>query len=215
MPPLKVAIVGCGLGGLSCAISCRRGELNVQILEKAAKILPVGAGIQIPPNATRVLQQYGLADAMEEAGAVRIQARYLRRYKDGAVLATMPGGEEIVERMGAAYYVIHRADYHTLLLNEAERLGVEVLTDAEVVSVSFEDHPSVTLRDGREIFADVVVGADGLWSSMREQLLGKPSPPQETGDLAYRGTFSLAQLEGLNDPGIMSIVESTSPQVWM
>ncbi|KAJ9659533.1 hypothetical protein H2198_003109, partial [Neophaeococcomyces mojaviensis] len=81
--PFKVLIVGCGLGSLSCAIACRMGGLDVQILEKAAKILPVGAGIQIPPNATKVLQHYGLEDALIEGGAVRVEARHLRRYSDG------------------------------------------------------------------------------------------------------------------------------------
>lgn len=213
--PLKVVIVGCGLGGLSCAIACRRGGLNVQILEKAAKILPVGAGIQIPPNATKVLQHYGLEEALNEGGAVRVDGRHLRRYSDGKLLASMPRNEAYVERMGAAYYVIHRADYHRVLMEEAQSLGVVVLTDAEVVNVAFDGQPTVTLRNGQALSADVIVGADGLWSTMREQLLEKPCPPQETGDLAYRGTFSLAQLESLDDPGVMELIEMMCPQVYM
>jgi salicylate hydroxylase len=211
--PLEVLIVGCGLGGLSCAIACKRGGLDVHILEKAAKIMPVGAGIQIPPNATKVLQHYGIEDALNEGGAVKVEGRHLRRYSDGKLLASNDGS--FVKRMGGAYYVVHRADYHRVLMTEAQRVGVVVSTDAEVVNVSFEGKPTVTLHDGRVLLADVVVGADGLWSTMREQLLGRPCPPEETGDLAYRGTFSLAQLESLHDPGVQELIDTMSPQVYM
>lgn len=144
---------------------------------------------------------------------MRVGGIYLRRYSDGKLLAS--NDVSFVRRIGGAYYVVHRADYHRVLMAEAQGLGVVVSMDAEVVKVSFEGRLAVRLRDGRILSADVIVGADSLCSTMREQLLGKPTPPEETGDLAYRGTFSLAQLENLNDPGVMKLIEKISPQEFM
>jgi salicylate hydroxylase len=99
---MKVVIVGAGLGGLACAISCRRNGLEVLVLEKAPEILPVGAGIQIPPNASRVMDGFGLLPALT-AKATVLDAITLRRYQDGRVLVSRPGGEAILEDFGAPW----------------------------------------------------------------------------------------------------------------
>jgi salicylate hydroxylase len=99
---MKVVIVGAGLGGLACAISCRRNGLEVLVLEKAPEILPVGAGIQIPPNASRVMDGFGLLPALT-AKATVLDAITLRRYQDGRVLVSRPGGKAILEDFGAPW----------------------------------------------------------------------------------------------------------------
>ncbi|KAG0652763.1 Oosporein biosynthesis 4 [Hyphodiscus hymeniophilus] len=212
---MKVIIVGCGLGGLSCAISCLKEGLQVTILERAPEILPVGAGIQIPPNATRVLNYYGLEEQLEKSGAIRIEDRLLRRYSDGRILCIRPGGKKMVEDFGFPYYVIHRADYQNLLIEEVLRQGADLRMGAEVVDVTFGASPTVTLRNGQILDADVIVGADGLWSHLREQVLGHPNPPEETGDLAYRGTFSRTQLENFQDPIVDAIINDNKQHLWM
>ncbi|KAK2599721.1 hypothetical protein N8I77_011453 [Diaporthe amygdali] len=79
----KVIIIGAGLGGLACAIACRRYGLEVIVLEKAPKIIPVGAGIQVPPNASRVLQWFGLLERVQDYGCV-LDYTDLVRYEDGS-----------------------------------------------------------------------------------------------------------------------------------
>ncbi|KAI2742891.1 hypothetical protein DTO013E5_5014 [Penicillium roqueforti] len=73
----------------------------------------------------------------------------------------------------------------------------------------------VVLKDGRRFHPDMIIGADGLWSTMREFIMDGPSPPLETGDLAYRGMFSLQELTVLNDPDVEKLVAASDVQVWM
>jgi len=109
--------------------------------------------------------------------------------------------------------VIHRHDYHSILLKEAKRLGVQIRLNADVTSLDFE-RTKLELAD-EEIQADVIVGADGLWSSTRDAILGHPSPPAETGDLAYRATFSRRQLLELEDPRVKDLCSSRTVTLWM
>lgn len=131
--------------------------------------------------------------------------------------------------------VIHRADYQNLLLGEATDAGARLVKNAEVVNIeSGETDDMVVLKDGRRFHGDMIIGADGkhlnpktcinhswlrlsigLWSRMREFILDRPSPPLETGDLAYRGTFSLQELTDLNNPEIEKLIAASDVQVWM
>ncbi|KIW96508.1 uncharacterized protein Z519_03577 [Cladophialophora bantiana CBS 173.52] len=209
----RVIIVGAGLGGLSCSIACRRQGLNVLVLEKAPAITAIGAGIQIPPNAGKILQSYGLLPLFEKP-AVWLEWHDMRRYQDGKLLASRPVGEEFIERIGAPWMVIHRQDYHAILLDEATRLGAEIRLDANVTAIAF-DRTEVILSSGEAIVGDVIIGADGLWSSTRDAILGYPSPPIETGDLAYRATFSRQQLLELNDPRVEDLCTKKKVTIWM
>ncbi|PTU17851.1 hypothetical protein P175DRAFT_0486605 [Aspergillus ochraceoroseus IBT 24754] len=213
MIPPTVVIVGAGLGGLSCAIQCRRWGLRVHVLERAPKILQIGAGIQIPPNAGRVLATYGVLPEIRKK-AIQVESLGLRRYADGSLLTERPLGEEFRDAMGAPWLVVHRADYHDILLKEAERLGAVVELDAEGVDVDVSE-TKVTLRSGKVIAGDVIVGADGLSSVVRDKVLETPVAPFETGDLAYRATFSLEQLQALNDPEIEKLCQRHTVTLWM
>ncbi|KAF7166261.1 hypothetical protein CNMCM5623_000018 [Aspergillus felis] len=204
--------VGAGIGGLACAIACRQRHLDVLILEQSAEILPVGAGIQIPPNGARIMQELGLLPQMEEKG-MKPDCMDLRRYKDGTIITSMPCGESVVKEYGAPWIVIHRADYHQILLDKARDLGVEIRLGALVEKILVDD-TAVTV--GQEtITGDVIVGADGLWSKVREIVLDKPHLPEETGDLAYRATFSRAQLSALNDPEVKALCEKQGVTAWL
>ena len=112
------------------------------------------------------------------------------------------------------YRVIHRADYIDALYQAAIAAGVELRFGAEVDHVDFE-RTEVRLKTGETMSADVIVGADGLWSTSRDRLLGSPSPPVETGDLAYRGTFTKAQLEALNDPEVNELCSKKVVTAWL
>ncbi|EXJ55608.1 hypothetical protein A1O7_08536 [Cladophialophora yegresii CBS 114405] len=213
--PFKVVVVGAGLGGLAAAISCLRGGCEVTILEQAPAISPIGAGIQIPPNAARVIQHFGLEQKIRDAGAIQVNANHLKRYKDGKILCSRLGGEKWIRDFNGPWYVIHRADYHGVMLDEAVRLGAQLRLNAKVVDITSSGTPQVVLEGGEVVPADVIVGADGLWSATRDIVLGQPSPPVPTGDLAYRGTFSRAQLEAFQDPSIDELIKSGCTYNWI
>ncbi|KIW62187.1 hypothetical protein PV04_10385 [Phialophora macrospora] len=217
---LHVVVVGAGIGGLSCAIACRRAKppITVTVVERAPELLTIGAGIHIPPNACRVMDHFGLVPKLKQAGAYLVQDFTLRRYQNGAVIAEKPLGERMEREYGAEWLAIHRGEYQNVLLREALDSGAVILTDAEVTGV--ENNTSlwkqmVSLKDERQIMADVVVGADGLWSTMREYVLGRPFAPEETGDLAYRGTFTREQLGALENEKIDQLMEASNVQVWL
>lgn len=215
-PKLKVVIVGAGIGGLACAIACRRQDLDVIVLERAPEFQPIGAGIQIPSNASRVMRHLGLYDKLTEHGGVVIKGHTMRAYNTGKVLARKQAGDKMVEIYGSEWLVIHRARYQKLLLDEAVRLGAQVRTGCDVVGAdSSLAGPVVKLRDGEIVTGDVVIGADGLWSQMRNIVLGYDSPSSETGDLAYRGTFSAEQLRNVGGEDMRELLEASDVQVWL
>ncbi|PLB47432.1 putative salicylate hydroxylase [Aspergillus steynii IBT 23096] len=209
---MKVIIVGAGLGGLVCAIACRRENIEVVVLERSVEISPVGAGIQIPPNGSRIMKELGLLPRVLEKGAI-IESMDIRRYKDGSVITSMPCGETVTREYGAPWIMIHRADYQMIILDKARSLGVDLRLNAAVEDVILES-PHVVLAGGEKLFSDVVIGADGLWSSVRSAILSRPCLPIDTGDLAYRATFSRAQLEALVDPQINELCAKTAVTAW-
>ncbi|KAH8815290.1 putative salicylate hydroxylase [Xylogone sp. PMI_703] len=216
---LHVAIVGAGIGGLMCAIACCRADppIQVTVFERAPEIMTIGAGIHIPPNACRVLTRFGLLDKLKEAGGYQPVDFTLRRYQNGQVLAEKPLKDRVKNEYGAEWIAIHRGDYQNVLLKEALAVGAHVITNAEVTGIkTTSDSPqTILLKDGRSITADVIIGADGLWSLIREIVLGRPFPPLETGDLAYRGTFTHDQLKAFKKERIDKLLEQSNIQVWL
>ncbi|CAI7611333.1 unnamed protein product [Penicillium glandicola] len=210
---MKVVIVGGGLGGLACAISCRREGIDVEILERSAQVHEVGAGIQIPPNGGRIMREFGLLPQLLEQGS-QVQQVNFRRYRDGRLLRSMPFGDDITQEFGAPWIIIHRVDYYRILLDEAVRLGAILQLGAEVKDVYIEQ-PAVLLADGRCISADVVVGADGQMSTVRTAVLGSPHSPVPTGDMAYRATFSREQLEALDDEKVNELCQNIAVTSWL
>ncbi|SPO04339.1 related to salicylate hydroxylase [Cephalotrichum gorgonifer] len=190
---IHVAIVGAGIGGLACAIACRRANppLQVTVLERTPEILTIGAGIHIPPNACRVLARFGLLEKLKQAGGYEVQDFTLRRYKDGQILAEKPLKDRMTTEYGAQWI----GDYQKALLEETLAVGADVMTSAEVTGV--------------------ISSTDGLWSPIREVVLEHPFPPEETGDLAYRGTFTRDELKGLENETLNELLEKSNIQVWL
>lgn len=110
--------------------------------------------------------------------------------------------------------MIHRADYQGVLHEAAIAAGSKLRLGAEADRIDFE-RTEVELRSGEVVRADIIIGADGLWSTVRDRMLGSPSPPIETGDLAYRGTFTKAQLEAIGDPQIMELCSKKLATAWL
>lgn len=186
MLPLDVVVAGAGMAGLAAALACSAGGARVTVLERAAAFGEVGAGIQAGPNTTRILHAWGLADAMNEVAAFPSRLQ-VRSAPSGRELGALPLGDAMVRRYGAPYATLHRADLHALLLQAVRQRTATVLrTDAEVATFDASGRRvQVALQRGEALEGDVLLGADGLWSRVRTQLLDD-GPPRLTGHLAFR-----------------------------
>lgn len=181
---MQILVVGAGIGGLSAALALRQAGFAVQVYEQASVLREVGAGVAISPNATRVLHHLGLADALGTVG-VRALSHDSRDWRTGALLGRIPLGEEAVARWGAPFYHLHRADLHDAL---RAALGEGQITlGARCVAVT-QDEATVTARfaDGREASGDLLIGADGIHSVVREHVAG-PDRPLYSGQVSWRG----------------------------
>jgi salicylate hydroxylase len=181
---LSIAVVGGGIGGLAAALSLLRAGFDVQVFEQASALMEVGAGIQISPNASRLLHRLGLGAALDRSG-VRPVAVHQRRWDDGRTLQRAPLGEEVEAAFGAPYYHFHRAD---LLKALADALPPERLHLGHRLA-GFTDHGhrlELQFAHGARVAAGVLVGADGIHSTVRGELFG-PEQPRFTGCIAYRG----------------------------
>ena len=189
----QVVVGGGGIGGLAAALVCARQGVPVQLLERAAQLSEVGAGIQIGPNVTRILQAWGLGDALAQVAAFpkRLQARDAQT---GQVLGSLRLAERSQTLYGAPYATIHRADLQNLLHDAALATGVPVcLGNAVQGWRETAEGLQVNTADGTCVQADALIGADGVWSAVRQQLLGDEAA-RFTGHLAYRALVAQADL---------------------
>ena len=188
---LDVLIIGAGIGGLTLAHALIQRGKNVRVLESAPALETVGAGIQISPNAVKVLRALGLEKAVT-ANAFQPRAIEARMGRSGRSVFEIPLALEAEKRWGASYLHIHRADYITAL---SETLPVGTIElNARVKSYQHtENDVSVSLVDGRKLTAPYLIGADGIRSVMRAQMLG-PDAPQFTGNMAWRAVVPAERL---------------------
>lgn len=193
----QLLIAGAGIGGLSAALAVARAGWQVRVFERAPVFAEVGAGVQLGPNVTHLLQQWGLGSALQAIAAAP-QALRVRDARSGRELARMPLAQAVDRRYGAPYLTAHRADLHGLLLDAARANGDVALVADERVQ-SFEDGAealdAVRLRTttDRQVEGDALIGADGIWSGIREQLLAD-GPAKPSGHLAYRAVVRQADL---------------------
>jgi salicylate hydroxylase len=189
----QVVIAGGGIGGLAAAVACAQRGVPVQLLERAAQLSEVGAGIQIGPNVTRILQAWGLGAALAQVAAFPQQLQ-ARDAQTGQVLGTLPLGERAQARYGAPYATIHRADLQGLLQRAAQSAGVDLQLGQTVQAwQGSEAALQVNTVEGLSLRASALIGADGVWSAVRQQLLGD-APARFTGHLAYRALVAQADL---------------------
>ncbi|MFI5031918.1 MAG: FAD-dependent monooxygenase, partial [Reyranellales bacterium] len=192
---MKIAIIGGGIGGLSAGLHLLREGFDVQIYEQAPRITEIGAGIQISPNASRLLIRLGLKPALDAAGVLP-KAVHQRRWDDGRTLQRAPVGRDVEEAFGAPYYHFHRADLANLLAAALppERVHVQhkfidLEQKGERVVARFEN--------GATVEADVLVGADGIHSKVRHIVFG-PEKARFTGCVAWRGLVPAERIKHLD-----------------
>ena len=181
---MKIAVIGGGVGGLSAALHLLNAGFDVHVYEQAPRITEIGAGIQMSPNASRLLIRLGLKAALDAAG-VRPLAVHQRRWDDGRTLQRAPLGAEIEASFGAPYYHLHRADLANLLAAAlpAERLHV----GHKLAGLGQKgDRVAVRFDGGAAVEADLLIGADGIHSRVRHVVFG-PQKPRFTGCVAWRG----------------------------
>jgi salicylate hydroxylase len=205
----QVVVAGGGIGGLAAALACARQGVPVQLLERTMQLSEVGAGIQIGPNVTRILQAWGLGDALAQVAAFpqRLQARDART---GQVLGSLRLGQRAQAMYGAPYATIHRADLQAMLHTAVQAAGVDVrlgqtvqgwretadglaVNTAEDLAVGAADERARAAATASPLMAEALIGADGVWSAVRQQLLGD-APARFTGHLAYRALVAQADL---------------------
>lgn len=185
----SAVIVGAGIGGLACALALRRAGLTVQVVEQARKLKEVGAGLQLTPNATRVLRDFGLLPRLEQV-AVTPRSLDVRSGSSGKTITRAHYGPAAT-RYGAPFLVVHRADLQNLLAEAAQEAGVLIALGADLTAVepAFGGVRAV-VKQGGNLFAhgaDILVGADGVRSAVREHL-GVARPPVFARRLAFRAT---------------------------
>ena len=178
-----VVVAGAGIGGLTLAIALRRRGARVRVFERANHLGAVGAGIGLPANGVKALQTLGLGESVTRAGMIVRRAAILDAR--GRPLGAEVDLTSVYQEIGASLVALHRARLHALLL---DALGSGVVTTGAHV-VSFEqtaDVVYVALMTGERVEAKLLVGADGLHSNVRAQVVGN-DPPVYSGYTSWRG----------------------------
>ncbi|QIL44505.1 FAD-dependent oxidoreductase [Acidovorax sp. HDW3] len=190
----QVLIAGGGIAGLAAGLGAARAGCEVRLFERTAVFSEVGAGVQLGPNVVRRLQAWGLQQPLQAVAAFPPRLR-VRCALSGAELAQLPLGAQAVRRYGGAYATIHRADLHALLLAAVQQEGEVHLNLEHPIDSYREADGAITVRAGGKkiIEGDALIGADGLRSQVRSQMLGAAAP-RSTGHLAYRVVVPQAAL---------------------
>ncbi|ETR75695.1 monooxygenase [Afipia sp. P52-10] len=185
-----VAVAGAGIGGLTAALTLAEKRFHVVLHEKAEALEEAGAGIQLSPNATRILIGLGLEQEVA-ARAVTPDGISIRNARSGREIVRIPLGAFAQAHYGAPYWIVHRADLQAALLAHVRA------------------HPDIDLRLG-SAYSDSIhpgmplIGADGVWSRVRQQLFGGP-PATFSGHVAWRGTLDAAALPRDIAPGSIAL----------
>lgn len=182
----SIGIAGAGIGGLTLALACRESGLrNITVYEREGEPQGLGAGVQLSPNATRVLAALGLKAALADV-AFYPQAVHFRGYRTSYLIAMRPLGQFSEGRYGAPYYHVHRGDLQQLLLQAAQQRDIDVCTGRTCRGAGQDGNgPWLDFDDGPARH-DVVIGCDGIRSAVRDSLF-ENTAPRFTGHIAWRG----------------------------
>ncbi|MYA29689.1 MAG: NAD(P)-binding protein [Gammaproteobacteria bacterium] len=203
----EIAVVGAGIGGLALALGLARAGRRLRVYEQAPELREIGAGVSLSPNAVKGLRYLGVGERLE-AMADEPPTQVTRHYANGKVLVNFRR-HNTREQLGAPYLQAHRADLHDLLRERLAALQPDALVlDKELTAVSDDPAGAYVLDfvDGSQAAADLLVGADGLKSTVRREVFSEPAP-EFSGFVAWRGLVTRDELgDEQSRPGSMVFV---------
>ncbi len=190
---LPILIAGGGIGGFAAALCLSRAGHRVQLFEQAKEIKEIGAGIQIGPNAFRIFERLGLLDKVTAKASMPERLVMM----DGITaeeVVSIPLHGKFLERFQYPYALIHRADLHSIFVNECKQeTNIEVITGTKVMDFVETDGVVTLKTDGGDYTGAALIGADGLWSSIRQKIV-KDGPPRVSGHIAYRAVLPISEV---------------------
>lgn len=195
--PPRILIAGAGIAGLTAALALLKRGIDVDVYEQAPELREIGAGLQIGPNGSRVLIELGLEDRLQ-AVVCEAAAKEVRLWNTGQTWKLFDLGRDCIDRFGAPYWMVHRSDFHTILLEAVLAIKADAVHLGFPVAGFMQDDSVATLRfaNGKpDVAGDAIIGADGVHSTLR-QAAGIADKPHFTGIMAWRG---LAPAERLSD----------------
>jgi len=192
--PLPILIAGGGIGGLTAALALSRHGFRVCLLEQAREFKEIGAGIQLGPNAFKVFDRLGITDQINTT-AVFPESLLVMDSITAEEVTRIPLGEKFRDRFRYPYALIHRADIHAVLLLACQNSPLIALVTSQKV-VRFEDDGDRVMaytEDGKSFEGAALVGADGLWSTIRATVVAD-GPPRVSGHIAYRAVLATEEV---------------------
>jgi salicylate hydroxylase len=195
---LKVVVIGAGIGGLTAAASLRRFGIEVEVFEQAQQLGEVGAGLQIGPNAVKVIKALGLEDGLRETASEPTNIVSLN-WKDASLRFREPLKSISQKEYGARYLTAHRADLHRLLQSLVPDSCVHLSSALKGVSTT-KSGAVAAFADGRQVECDVLVGADGIHSVVRANLFGE-QPARFTNQICWRAQIPMDEVPTRVAPG--------------
>jgi salicylate hydroxylase len=184
-----ILIAGGGIGGLAAAYALARKGFPVRVLEQAPEFKELGAGIQLGPNIFRAVEKIGLKEALLKDAWVP-EALEMRCALSGDQITRIPLDQRFTARFGEPYAVTHRADIHAVFLHACQGNNLVTLeTERQVEGFTQDaDGVTLTLRGGERVRGRALIGCDGMWSKIREQIVGD-GRPRVSGHIAYRAVL--------------------------
>ena len=197
---MDIALIGAGIGGTACALALVRAGHRVKLFEQASELSEIGAGLTMAPNATRLFETLGIGHLLDRL-IIPPESRIIHGIT-GEVLVSAETGDLLISRFGAPYGFLHRADLLNGLVDALHREDpAAIVLNHQLVSL--EDSAgdvTMTFSDGSQHHADVVIGSDGIKSTVRQWLFGKDEA-RFTGNVAWRGLVPMDRLpEHMNRP---------------
>jgi 6-hydroxynicotinate 3-monooxygenase len=189
----RIAVIGAGLGGAAAAALLHKAGFNVKLYEQAPLFSRLGAGIHVGPNVMKVMRAMGIEDELNRTGA-HPDFWYSRDWRSGEEIARIPLGDYALSHYGSSYLTVHRGDFHALMIDSIPA-GVLEYNKKLASVVDRGDLVHLTFADGSVEEADIVIGADGINSRIRDTLLGA-EPPIYSGYVGHRAVFPIADVKG-------------------
>jgi salicylate hydroxylase len=196
--PTRVAVVGAGIGGLTVAIALQAKGFDVDVYDQATELSAIGAGVSVGANGLRLLDRIGLGEALRDVSS-NLRRIQFHHWKTGEIFYEHPMGDWYSDRFGAPFLGAHRADFHDVLLDRFDgtlRLGHKCVSVHES-----PDRVDVEFANGATTRADIVIGADGLRSAVREHVAG-PDEAVFSAMSCFRGLVSTDKVPGGDQFGL-------------